>query len=102
MNRYLIIILGMTLVTYLPRMFPLLLFANLDLSPFLKRFLHYIPPAALSALIFPGILQATESAATAIWGAFIALLLAYFNFNLLVVVMSSIIGVFLWQLIIVL
>lgn len=51
-----LIILGMTLVTYLPRLIPLLVPGDLPLPPWLDRWLKLIPYAALGALIFPGIL----------------------------------------------
>jgi len=96
-SYYLIIIIGMALVTYIPRMFPLVILSDLELTAFWRRFLYYIPPAALSALIFPGILGATDSSITAVIGGIVAAIMAYLKFNLLTIVLSAIAAVFLFQ-----
>ena len=48
----LILILGMMLVTYIPRMLPAVLLEKLHFGPKAEKFLH----TAMAALIFPGIL----------------------------------------------
>ena len=96
-SYYLVIIIGMSLVTYIPRMFPLVILSDLELTSFWRRFLYYIPPAALSALIFPGILGATDSSIIAVAGGIVAALMAYLKFNLLTIVLASIAAVFLFQ-----
>ena len=48
----------MTLVTYLPRLLPMLLLTERPLPPFWRRFLTFIPFTALGALIIPGVFQA--------------------------------------------
>lgn len=50
------IILGMALVTYLPRMLPLVVLSRLKLPPLLQRWLEYVPVAVLSALLATGLL----------------------------------------------
>lgn len=54
MNEMLIIILGMTGVTYIPRLLPFILLSVDSLPPKLRLFLRCIPFAALGALIMPG------------------------------------------------
>ena len=54
-NRYLFIILGMCLVSYLPRVVPALFISKVKLNPWLERFLILIPYTAMTALVFPGI-----------------------------------------------
>lgn len=98
MNKLLLVILGMAIVTYIPRLIPLALFSNFKLPPFLKRFLEFIPYTALSALIFPAILSATGNLISAILGAGIAVILAYFETNLFIIVGSSIASVLIWNL----
>jgi branched-subunit amino acid transport protein len=49
-------VLGMGVVTYLPRTLPLLLGSEMRLPLWLERWLKLVPYAALGALIFPGIL----------------------------------------------
>lgn len=61
MKSYLPIILGMTLVTFLPRLLPLITLTERPLHPMVKKFLLYIPYTALSSLIASGIMQASES-----------------------------------------
>ncbi|KHF28429.1 Branched-chain amino acid transport protein (AzlD) [Anoxybacillus sp. BCO1] len=50
-----LIILGMGLVTYIPRMLPLTLFHRIELPPFWRGVLRNVPYATLGALIIPGI-----------------------------------------------
>jgi len=96
-SYYLLIIIGMTIVTYIPRMFPLVILSDLELNSFWRRFLYYIPPAALMALIFPGILRATESSGIALAGGLMAVVLAFYKFNLLLIVLGAILAVFILQ-----
>lgn len=53
--EYLLIILGMGLVTYLPRVLPLLLLAQRRLPQGLIDWLSLIPVAILAALLAPGL-----------------------------------------------
>lgn len=89
----LFLVIGMAVVTYLPRLVPLVVLQNLKLSPALIRFMKFIPYAALAALIFPGILTSTGARQdAAVAGAVMSLLLAYFEVNLLLVVAGGIVG----------
>ena len=51
---------GMCLVTFAPRVIPLLLGRNLVLPAWIRRWLSFFPYAALGSLIFPGILTVVE------------------------------------------
>jgi branched-subunit amino acid transport protein len=51
------IILGMMLVTMLPRIIPLYIFKTEKMPAFLRKFLEYIPFAVLGALILPSGLE---------------------------------------------
>ncbi|BCV21373.1 AzlD domain-containing protein [Moorella sp. Hama-1] len=55
-RQILILILGTALVTYLPRMLPLVLLSRVQLPEVFLRWLRYIPAAVLAALLAPGIL----------------------------------------------
>jgi len=57
-KEYLIIILGMSLVTYLPRWIPLLALARRNLPDWIVEGLDLIPVAILSALLLPILLIA--------------------------------------------
>jgi len=98
MHNTILIVLGMAVVTYIPRMLPMVLLQNLRLQPYIKRFLSFIPFAALGALIFPEILFSTESIPSSIIGASLAVLLAFYTKNLIIIVLSGILGSFLYQL----
>lgn len=56
MNNYLSITIGMMVVTYIPRVFPLLFLSDKKMNPRLERFLKLIPYTSLSILIVRGIL----------------------------------------------
>ena len=49
-----LMILGMTLVTYLPRVLPAFLMGRIRLSARVEHFLQLIPYTAMTALVFPG------------------------------------------------
>lgn len=98
MRNSILIVLGMAVVTYIPRMLPMVLLQNLRLQPYIKRFLGFIPFAALGALIFPEVLFSTESIPSSIVGAGLAVLLAFYTKNLILIVLSGILGSFLYQL----
>lgn len=91
------LILAMALVTYIPRMLPLVLLQNVVLPAYIKRFMGFIPYAALGALIFPGVLTSTGANGTeaAMAGCVLAIILAWFEFNLILVVLGGIMGAFL-------
>ena len=83
MNKALFfLILGMALVTYLPRLLPLVFGLTGALPSWLKRFLSFVPYALLSALIFPEVLYSTGSVTSAVAGALAALVLAFYRVNL--------------------
>ncbi len=54
-DKYLICVLGMGLVTYLPRWLPLALLPQRDIPQTLKEWLGFIPACILSALVAPAI-----------------------------------------------
>jgi branched-subunit amino acid transport protein len=51
-----LIILGMGIVTYAIRLAPILLLGHVEVRPLMRRALRFVPPAVLSALIFPELL----------------------------------------------
>ncbi|CCH48200.1 AzlD domain-containing protein [Pseudodesulfovibrio piezophilus] len=52
----LLTLVGMTLVTYIPRMAPVLVLATKTLPAPIVRWLSYVPTAVLSAMLFPALL----------------------------------------------
>lgn len=61
MNSYYSITIGMMLVTYIPRVFPLLFLSDKKMNAKLERFLKLIPYTSLSILIIRGILTSEVS-----------------------------------------
>ena len=53
-----LLILGMALVTYLPRALPAAVVEHLHFNRRAEKFLRLIPYTAMAALIFPGVLYA--------------------------------------------
>ena len=88
MSLYLYIA-AMALTTYLIRVLPLTIFRRPIRSRFLRSFLHYVPYACLSAMIFPAILTSTESVLGGAAALAVAVILAYRGKSLIVVALSS-------------
>ena len=55
-TKIIVIIIGMSLVTQIPRIIPLVVMSKLSLPPLLLNWLKYIPVAVLSALLVPSVL----------------------------------------------
>ena len=62
MNRdnIIILIIGMGIVTYIPRLLPFIFLPSLRLPRWLIEWLDFIPAAILSALVLPSIVTAGE------------------------------------------
>ena len=56
-ERLILIFLGMMLVTYVPRLIPLIALSQIRMPDRVMSWLSYLPAAILSALIFPGALM---------------------------------------------
>ncbi len=56
MDYMMLVVLGCTLVTFIPRLIPALFIDKLDFPPKAEKFLNLIPYTALAALICPGVL----------------------------------------------
>ncbi len=57
---YLLLVLGMGIVTYLPRWIPLVFLSRRSLPGWLRQWLDFIPAAVLSALILPVLVTSGE------------------------------------------
>ncbi|MEA3322272.1 MAG: AzlD domain-containing protein [Bacillota bacterium] len=91
MNSMIIImIVGMAVVTYLPRLIPFVMFQGKELPPFVQAVLKNVPYATLGALIVPGIFLINEDVMYGIIGAAVALFVAYLGANVILVVISAI------------
>ncbi|HHY04843.1 MAG TPA: AzlD domain-containing protein [Thermoanaerobacterales bacterium] len=91
-------VLIMAVVTYIPRVFPIVIFKNKLKSRFLLSFLYYMPFAVLGAMTFPSILYSTGHLVSAIVGLAVALFLAYREKGLMLVAVGAILSVYLCEL----
>lgn len=92
----LLIIIGMALATMIPRVIPAFLVNKFIFKDWLNNWLQAIPYAALGALIFPGILSVIDGEPhIGIIGGIVAIILAYFGLNIVLVVIGAIVTVFL-------
>lgn len=79
MNVWLII-LGMTLVTFIPRAIPAFFVDKMRFGKRFEKFISLIPYTAMAALIFPGVVNMdSEHWYVGIIGALVAILLALFK-----------------------
>ncbi|AST90515.1 AzlD domain-containing protein [Sutcliffiella cohnii] len=93
-------IIGMAVVTYLPRLLPFIMFQGKELPPFLQGVLKNVPFAILGALIIPGVFTINPDIWYGIVGVFAAFIVAYFGANIIIVVLSSIAIVSLYALLV--
>lgn len=91
MKSYFLLILGMAIVTYIPRFIPFSLVSQKQINPTLKRFLSYIPYTALGALIIPDVFSSVPDHPQAVWGGIAAaLLLSWWKENIILSVLTSV------------
>ncbi len=92
MNPYILaLILGMAVVTYIPRALPAVLIDKMNFSPKVEKFLSLIPYTAMAALIFPGVLSVNaDHISVGIVGAVVAAVLAWKKFPIAAIVIAAI------------
>lgn len=94
MNYHVIfLVLGMSLVTYIPRALPAVVIEHLRFSPKTEKFLRLIPYTAMAALIFPGIITIDATRPEiGIVGGIIAGILAWLKCPVIVCVVAAILA----------
>ena len=80
----------MALVTYVPRILPLVAVRRKIRSPFVHSFLYYMPYAVLVGMTFPAMLYATDSVWSAGAALLAALLLSYCGRGLVSVALAAV------------
>lgn len=55
-----LVIIGSAIVTYLPRMLPLVMLSKIKMPDLVLRWLSFVPPAVLSALLLPDLLLVNQ------------------------------------------
>ncbi|PWU66784.1 AzlD domain-containing protein [Gracilibacillus dipsosauri] len=89
-----VIIIGMALVTIIPRIIPAFIVDLIHFPEWVNKWLKAIPYAALGALIFPGILSVIpDKPFVGLVAGVAAILLAWFRVHIIFVVLLSILTV---------
>jgi branched-subunit amino acid transport protein len=90
--EYALLILGMAVVAYLPRVFPAFFIEKLKFSEKFTKFLGLIPYTAMTALVIPGVITVDPSKLyIGIVGALVAGVLAYKKAPVMVCLISAIV-----------
>lgn len=84
----------MALVTYVPRVLPLVLFRKKIENRFIRSFLAYVPYAVLAAMTLPDVFFSSSYILSAVLGFIAAALLAYMEKGLLTVAVGATLTVF--------
>ena len=101
MNIWLIMIIG-GLITFGMRFSLIFLFGRFEVPETMRRALHYVPPAVLSAIIFPEILYPAGSldlslGNTRLIAGMIAIIVAWYTKNTLITILVGIVALLLLQ-----
>jgi branched-subunit amino acid transport protein len=102
MNIWLVMLLG-GLITFGMRFSLIYLFGRFEIPETVRRALHYVPPAVLSAIIFPelflpgGTLDLSLGN-TRLLAGLIAILVAWFTRNTLITILAGMLALFLLKL----
>lgn len=95
-NGYILLsIIIMAAVTYVIRALPLTVFHKKIESPFIKRFLYYIPYSVLAAMTIPAVFSSTETVHGSVAGFIAALIMALLGKSLPVAAASAVVAAFL-------
>ncbi len=95
-----ILIFLMLAVTYIPRVVPFYLVNIESIPPLLRRFLSFIPYAALGALIMPGSINAVNGRPViSLFAVCVAGVVAWFSRDIIASVFLSVAAVFIMLLI---
>jgi branched-subunit amino acid transport protein len=102
MNIWLVMILG-GLITFGMRFSLIYLFGRFEIPETMRKALHYVPPAVLSAIIFPELFlhDGTLSVSlenTRLLAGVIAIVVAWFSKNTLITIIAGMIALLVLQL----
>lgn len=91
-------VLGMALVTYVPRALPFIFLDKLNLPPFWESVLQNVRYAVLGALIFPGLFLINEDPTFGLLGGSVAFAIAYTGVDVIFTVLAAIVALVLYSL----
>ena len=87
--RFVFLIIGLSIATYIPRMLPALFMDKIRISKKMRMFLQLIPYTAMAALIFPGILSVDDHVFVGLFAGFVAIAASLKNMPVIGVVLLS-------------
>ena len=101
MNIWLVMLIG-GLITFGMRFSLIFLFGRFEVPQTMRRALHYVPPAVLSAIIFPELLYPAGSldlslGNTRILAGIVAIIVAWYTKNTLLTILTGIITLLILQ-----
>ena len=101
MNIWLVLLLG-GLITFGMRFSLIYLFGKFHVPEALRKALHYVPPAVLSAIIFPELFIRNETLNLSLdnyrlMAGLVAILVAWFTKNILITILAGMLALFLLQ-----
>lgn len=92
MNDTILIILGMTFVTYFPRLIPFLLMSNTKIHKRINAFLECIPVVAIGALIIPNVFNSIpEMPLAALTGIGFTIFYGFLKGGIIIPVLGSVV-----------
>lgn len=92
-EKVMILIFGMAIVTYIPRMLPAILIEKMKFGAKFEKFLQLIPYTAMASLIFPGVFVVDENNySIGIVGALMAILLGFKKCPVMICVLGAILA----------
>jgi branched-subunit amino acid transport protein len=101
MNIWLVLLLG-GLITFGMRFSLIYLFGRFHVPEALRKALHYVPPAVLSAIIFPELFIRNETLNLSLdnyrlMAGLVAILVAWFTKSILITILAGMLALFLLQ-----
>lgn len=101
MNIWLVMLLG-GLITFGMRFSLIYLFGRFHVPEALRKALHYVPPAVLSAIIFPELFIRNETLNLSLdnyrlMAGVVAILVAWFTKSILITILAGMVALFLLQ-----
>ncbi len=102
MNIWLIMVIG-GLITFGMRFSLIFLFGKFEIPETMRKALHYVPPAVLSAIIFPELLYQSNQldfsfGNTRLLAGIVAILVAWYTKNTLITILTGMLALFLVKL----
>ena len=98
-KEFILLVLGMTLATYIPRMLPLVVLTRTGLPALALKWLSFIPVAVLSALLFPALFMKSGHLFFSLQNIYLVaaiptILVAWFSRNLFATIIVGILATY--------